>query len=90
MSYEQCLQAVSWQYQTAVVPGWGEYHEGRRPLLTSTETRPARNRVEFEARLAKLVETAAQNGVDPRGPCAVRSGTGPPEYEALIPAVDND
>ena len=53
-------------------------------------TRPVRNRVEFEQRLADLVETAARNGVDPRGPWAIRDDCGPPEYEALITAVSTD
>ena len=49
-----------------------------------------RNRVEFERRLAELVETAVSNGVDPRGGWAIRDGYGPPRYDPHITEVDTD
>lgn len=75
------------QVEFTTTPGGSVLAE--TPHMT-TDTRQVTSRVEFERQLADLVETAAQNGVDPRGPWAVPDDPGPPEYEALITAVSSE
>ena len=55
-----------------------------------TMKQPVRTRAEFERRLTALVESAADNGVDPRGSWRVRQSTEPPDYEALVTRVVSD